>query len=282
MSPTRFLFSNPRTLHGSATLYLIVLLGLCFFVPAAHAMVPEHSRQLVRILTPDWPAISGQLQRFARQDASSSWEPVGAPVEIVVGRKGLGWGRGLVPAAETNGDFRREGDARAPAGVFRLGPAFGLATPAQARQWLHLKMPYTHLHPQMRCIGDRHSQHYNELVDLRQVRADWPNPRANENMYLDAIRDEGAYRWGIFVQHNHPDNPDGLQRDTVSGSCIFLHIWKGPGIGTSGCSAMAQTEIVNLLNWLDASQAPVLVQLPQAVYLEKQAPWRLPLLSESP
>ncbi|MBF2051890.1 MAG: hypothetical protein IGS03_00320 [Candidatus Sericytochromatia bacterium] len=282
MSPTRFLFFNPRRPHRSVGLCLLVVLGLCFFAPTAHAVVPEHSRQLVRILTPDWPAVSGQLQRFSRPDAWSNWEPVGAPVEIVVGRKGLGWGRGLVPAAETNGDFRREGDARAPAGVFRLGPAFGLATRTQAQQWLQLNMPYTHLHPEMRCIGDRHSRYYNELVDLRQVAPDWQNPRANENMYLDAIRDEGAYRWGVFVQHNHPDNPPGLQRDTVSGSCIFLHIWKGPGIGTSGCSAMAKTDIVDLLNWLDASQHPVLVQLPQPVYLEKQTLWRLPLLNKTP
>lgn len=276
MSPIRYLFSK------SAALLSPLLLLCCIWAPAADAFVPEDSRQLVRIVTPDWPAVSGQLQRFVRQNAGSSWEPVGTPVEIVVGRKGLGWGRGLVPANETNGDFRREGDARAPAGVFRLGPAFGLATTAQARQWLQLRMPYTHLHPQMRCIGDRHSRYYNELIDLRQVKADWQNPRANENMYLDAIRDEGAYRWGVFVQHNHPNNPAGLQRDTVSGSCIFLHIWKGPGIGTSGCTAMARAEMVNLLNWLNASHQPVLVQLPRPVYLEKQAPWRLPLLSESP
>jgi len=264
-------------------LKLRYVLGICCWLwlcLAAWAGVPPDSQQMIRVITPDWQAVQGRLQRFERAHAASPWRPVGQPVQIVVGRQGLGWGRGRFQAADTNGDFRREGDSRAPAGVFDLGTVFGLATEPQARRWLSLNMPYLHLNPSIRCIGDSRSRHYNELVDLRRVQADWTKPQANENMRVDAIRDEGAYRWGIFVNHNHPDNPVGMQRDTVSGSCIFLHIWKGPAVGTSGCTAMSKADLLDLINWLDQRKQPVLVQLPQAVYLEKQALWQLPLLAE--
>lgn len=231
--------------------------------------IPPASQQLIRVLSSDWPVVSARLQRFERSSAHQVWQPVGSEMPVVLGKKGLGWGRGLHSAVEVRGgDFRKEGDKRAPAGVFALGTVFGLAQPAEVYPWL--KMPYLHLQDSLRCIGAKDSQYYNQIVDLQQVRKDWKNDADNEYLRLDALRDEGAYRWGIFVHHNSP------QADRVSGSCIFIHVWKGDGSGTSGCTALSRDNLEVLLHWLDQKRQPVLVQLPEAEYRRLKAAWELP------
>ena len=172
------------------------------------------------------------------------------------------------------------GSLRYPAGIFRLSSVFGLATPTQASQWLTLHMPYLHLHEYIRCIGDAPSQYYNTVLDVRTITPDWTDPSNNEYMRRDAIRDEGAYRWGVTVDHNTANN--ALPKDKVSGSCIFLHIWKGDGSGTSGCTAMSKSDMVDLVNWLDARKNPVLVQLPAPVYAQYQSQWQLPVRDHVP
>lgn len=233
--------------------------------------IPLQSQQLIRVLSADWPAVAARLQRYERPSPDLPWQAVGPEIPVVLGKKGLGWGRGLhSPADASNGDFRKEGDKRAPAGVFSLGTVFGLAAPPAVRPWL--KMPYLHLKDSIRCIGANESRYYNQIVDTHQVQKDWKNDRDNEYMRLDALRDEGAYRWGIFVNHNTPNT------DRVSGSCIFIHLWKGDGTGTSGCTAMDKSQIEILLQWLDQKKQPVLVQLPQAEYLRLKQAWQMPPL----
>ncbi len=259
---------------------LIMLVSLLLCLPS-QAQVSTQSQQLIVVTTPNWQSVSGQLLRFERQDASAAWQAIGQPHPIVVGRKGLGWGRGLFQAKDTNGDFRQEGDQRAPAGIFTLGTVFGLTQVQAAAQQFQVLMPYLHLSEQIQCIGDRKSAYYNELVDIGQTQPDW-RAAANERMRHIATHGEGAYRWGVFVNHNHPDNPPGMQRDQISGSCIFLHLWQNNKTGTSGCTAMAEPQLLELIQWLDPKRRPLLVQLPRAEYQRLQTPWHLPELISKP
>jgi D-alanyl-D-alanine dipeptidase len=90
------------------------------------------------------------------------------------------------------------------------------------------------------------------------------------------LRSDDVYRWGILVDHNaNPPTPGG-------GSCIFLHIWYGPGQGTSGCTAMPRKQLEALLAWLDPARNPMLVQFPSTEYKKQRKHWHLPKLSESP
>ena len=41
---------------------------------------------------------------------------------------------------------------------------------------------------------------------------------------------------------------------------IFLHIWRGAGQPTAGCTAMSQDHLLRVLNWLDPNREPRLVQ----------------------
>jgi len=80
---------------------------------------------------------------------------------------------------------------------------------------------------------------------------------------------DDEYKLGIFVAHNAAPTEAG------AGSCVFLHIWKEPGHPTSGCTAMSEGSIESLLGWLDPRSNPVLVQLPEQEYLQKQISWEL-------
>jgi D-alanyl-D-alanine dipeptidase len=216
------------------------------------------SRQLILVTTPEWGSVRGTLRRFERRGARAKWTQIGEAFDIVVGRSGLGWGDGLVETVG-EGPSKREGDGRAPAGVFRLTRAFGFASAGEATR---LRVPYTPLTPQVECVDDTASAQYNRVVDRSVVKTvDW---NSSERM-----REVEGYRWGVVVAHNASAIPGG-------GSCIFLHIWAGPSKGTAGCTAMEQPNLETLLHWLDSKKRPLLVQLPDAEYARLGPVWKLP------
>jgi zinc D-Ala-D-Ala dipeptidase len=235
----------------------------------AKAQTPlARSRQLIVVTTPDWNSVQGTLRRFERAGARDEWRQAGDSFAVVVGRSGLGWGEGVValpggsPVKEgmEGGPVKKEGDGRAPAGVFRLGPAFGFDGSDEAG-WVRL--PYKPLTPTTECVDDTASTHYNLIVERGKVGAvDW---NSSERM-----RSVEGYRWGLVVLHN--SRPPVAGR----GSCIFLHVWQGPERGTAGCTAMEQTHLEALLRWLDPGKRPLLVQLPEQEYVRLRAGWRLP------
>lgn len=228
--------------------------------PAAAQRAAGVPLQAVVSLTPDWDSTDAVLQRYERESARGPWRPVGTPVRAAVGRTGLAWGRGM-DAPHGPGPVKREGDGKAPAGIFALGPAFGYA-PADSVAWIRL--PYVHSRPSVKCVDDARSAFYNRLVDQDTIpRPDW---NSHEEMRLTT----GVYRLGIWVSHNDaPPEPGG-------GSCIFVHIWQGPGVPTVGCTAMDAADIEALLRWLDPRARPVLVQAPRAAYEPLRARLRLP------
>ena len=185
------------------------------------------SRQLAVVTTPNADAIDGTLQRYARATTHDAWTKVGDPIAIVVGRNGL--------AAD-----KHEGDGRAPAGIFNIGPAFGFAAEAT-----DLSLPYVQLQPTTECVDDTNSIHYNTIVDRATATpVDWTSS--------EKMREVQQYRRGAVVQYNTPPSPG-------AGSCIFLHIWGGPSHGTAGCTAMSAADLDVLLRWLSPSLNPRLM-----------------------
>lgn len=218
---------------------------------------PEHG-QLIAIRSASWWAATGTLQRYERR--KGSWQSVGAEVPVNLGRRGMAWGRGLHPSGQA-GPNKREGDSKSPAGVYALGTAFGIAEslPNGSRGFDYLRATDTNY-----CVEDTRSEHYNRLVDSREIR-----PKGWEK-WSELVRSDGLFDWALVVRHNNGDVQKG------AGSCVFLHIWRGPKQPTAGCTAMAQENIETVLRWLDGEKNPVLVQLPEAVYAEVRADWGLP------
>ena len=229
---------------------------LLAFVPLALASTAAAQRapdlasapplQAIVVETADWDATDAVLSVYERDDAQSPWRRVDEEIRAVVGRTGLAWGRGLVPAPE-GGPRKREGDGKSPAGIFALSSAFGYA-PARDVSWIRL--PYHAANEDVECVDDSRSRAYNRIVRRDTLAA--PDWTSHEEMR----RDDELYRLGVFVDHNAaPPAPQG-------GSCIFLHIWRGPGTPTIGCTAMDPRELEALLRWLDPRSRPVLVQAP--------------------
>ena len=234
----------------------------------AHAKEPpafSHSTEIIVVTTAAWSSPQGTLRRYERERPGNPWKLVGEPITVVVGKSGLGWGRGLLaPSALPATDpEKKEGDGKAPAGVFALSKVFGYAASEQPG-W---KMPYMSLTPSIECVDDENSKFYNKLVDTSTITSDWGN-HENEKMR----RSDELYRWGVLVDHN-ADNPN-----PGGGSCIFMHIWRGPGQPTVGCTAMAEPDLESVLAWLDPSRKPLLVQLPAAEYQKLHHRWNLPAI----
>ncbi len=255
------------------------------------------SRQAIVVKTADWLSLRGTMQRYERSLRQDKWRPVGRAVPVSVGRNGLGWGMGLHPEgaatsfsarkeaskrltdnesapmagkghrwgsengkANDRAPVKREGDGRAPAGIFSLSGAFGYA-PVEECRWI--KMPYQEATPSLRCIDDVTSRYYNRLVHIDNVEDDWSSC---EEMH----RPDQQYRLGVIVDHNAVPPIPGR------GSCIFIHIWQGPDRGTAGCTAMSPENMEMILRWLDPAAFPVLIQLPETTYRRLRSTWKLP------
>ena len=217
------------------------------------------SRQLIVVVTSSWESPQGALQFFTRTDDSFQWTPAGERSALTVGSKGLGWGTGVHGGALGDGPVKREGDNRSPAGVFGLSAIYGYAAEGPS-----FRMPYIPLDSTVECVDDPGSKYYNMIVDRQNVeRVDWTS---SERMRFAGHE----YQWGVVVEHN--TNP----RIPGDGSCIFLHIWGGPGVATTGCTALSEDELVHILGRLDPAAKPMLVQLPRSEYERLKSAWHLP------
>ena len=264
---------HPATVHhrlqrGAKQAAAFLLLMCAALLPAAAAQPWDNARQLVLVVTPDWDADAGTLQRFQRSDAAAPWQPVAAATDVAVGRKGSAWGIGL-HAPQSGGPQKQEGDGRSPAGVFTVGQAFGYAGQAQTG------LPYQAMTAQHYCVDVNGSPLYNRIVDQGQVGAEAVKD-STEPMRRDLhANGDVRYRQGFVINHN-PGNVSG------AGSCIFAHLWRTPGEPTAGCTAMPDPVMEDMLAWLQANQHPVFVLLPRAEYSRLQKEWQLPDLEVLP
>jgi L,D-peptidoglycan transpeptidase YkuD (ErfK/YbiS/YcfS/YnhG family) len=228
---------------------------LALFVAAA---IPVDCRQLVLSIGGSWSSTTARVRLFERGSAVDPWRPVAGSFDASLGRTGLAWGRGL-HRPTTEGPAKKEGDGRAPAGIFDLREAVGYeaAPPPGTR------LPYRQAGQDLRCVDDPASSFYNQLVDEAGVRKDWASA---ERMR----REDDLYRFVVWVGHNdRPPRPG-------EGSCIFLHLRASPGSVTEGCTAIAREAMERLLRWLDPAARPLLVQLPEPLWGRLAREWGLP------
>jgi D-alanyl-D-alanine dipeptidase len=243
---------------------LVILLLFVLSSPAIMAATDplRTSRQCLVVVSDNWSAKTGNLRAFERANSRSGWQMHGRPIPVVLGKKGMAWGRGLVDFKVAS--RKVEGDNKAPAGIFRLGPAFGYA-PRSGARWI--KLPYVALTKNSEGIDDPRSRYYNKLVDRSKItKVDW---RTSEQM----LRSDILYKWGIVVAHNSAATAS-------AGSCIFLHIWKNSSSATAGCTAMPEQDLVDLLRWLDPAKRPVLIQMPRAEFADLRLPHAVPSIPE--
>ena len=215
------------------------LLLFCFSLFLLHAQEMPESKQLLVVTTKNWSVSSGSLQRYERD--ANSWKKVGKKIDILLGRNGLGWGIGLHELPKDAKFIKKEGDGKAPAGLFRLNQAFGYAP-------FNIDYPYEVYKETDHCVDDVNSKYYNKIVDSTKINRDY---KSHEYMKFP----KNYYKYGIVVDHN--GITDGARSKKGAGSCIFIHIKSVP---TAGCTVMTESEIKEVLRWLDPKANPLLIQ----------------------
>ncbi|MEG3190715.1 L,D-transpeptidase family protein [Lysobacter sp. D1-1-M9] len=243
------------------TLALLVLAG-CAHPRGEPAASPRWAatRQLVLVTVPGWDSAQGTLHRYERD--AGAWRELGSSTPVTIGRSGAAWGLGLHDA-QADGPVKREGDGRAPAGVFAIGPAFGYAATADTA------LRYTPMQASHYCIDVSDSPLYNRIVDADEV-GDGAVEGSTEPMRRDLhAGGDQRYRLGFVIEHN-------AVAQAGAGSCIFAHLWKSPDAATAGCTAMDPAAMDALLAWLQPARRPVFVLLPEHEYDRLKDAWHLP------
>ncbi len=244
----------------SGVLALVVQLACAAGGAGAEAPVGPQVRQLVVAVAGSWGAAEGRMQLFQRE--GRGWVAASPPWRVLFGRDGLAWGRGehFGAGQDEEGPRKVERDRRAPAGVFRIGKIYTYdgALPPGARY------PFHTVTEADAWVDDPLHPDYN-----RHVTVDPANPPpwfARQRMRLN----DPPHRWMVEIRHNADPVLAG------AGSAIFFHIQRGPSRPSSGCTVMPQADLLRMICWLRAEDAPCYVLLPREVYERRWKAWGLP------
>jgi D-alanyl-D-alanine dipeptidase len=224
-----------------------------FTIAKAENDLPK-TEQLIVVKTDGWDTIHGKLSAFKWKDGN--WNSVMSDITVVVGKKGLAWGKGLHDEKLIKGPLKKEGDGRSPAGIYPLTGLFGYGDMKE-------KMNYIKVDQNTFCVDDPSSSFYNEIVHADTVKKDW---NSAETMRLKSDN----YKYGIFVGYNT------YSIEASKGSCIFIHIWDNASSPTAGCTALTEENILKLMSFLDKSKNPLLVQVPEEEYKKLKTLYKLP------
>ncbi len=209
----------------------------------------KKSGQIIVVNAESWNSAKAVMTLYEKKDGS--WQVIKHEIPVILGKKGLGWGRSFgvdYGQIDKNAPVKKEGDGKSPAGIFEIKQAFGFDKKSPS-----VKLPYIRLTRTIECVDDERSSQYNRIVDNSAVPVvDW---KSSEKM-----SEIGLYKTGIVIGHNADPVEKGC------GSCIFFHIWETPEKGTSGCTAMAEDDLSFLLQWIDPSKNPLLLQFTGDVY----------------
>lgn len=220
-------------------------------------LIADSVTQLVVVRSPSFSDFHARVQRYERAPGKA-FRGVGAAMRAVLGSAGYGWGDGVhgqgAPRGR-EGPLKREGDLRSPAGIFALGTVHGYGTrPA-------LQLRYQESNDAQRCVDDPGSAHYNHVVSIAGISETW---RSAEHM----LRTDDMYELALDLEHNKAPVVPG------HGSCIFAHVWGGPNVPVTGCTALAKSDLRSLLTWL--KPGALWVALPEPEYQALRSAWGLP------
>jgi L,D-peptidoglycan transpeptidase YkuD (ErfK/YbiS/YcfS/YnhG family) len=246
---------------------LLLPLAACASTAAPRAQPWDNARQLIVVATADWDAPTGTLRAFER--VGGSWRETTPGFTVNVGRNGSGWGLGLHDARDQDaGPVKREGDGRAPAGVFAIGTAFGYAPQ------ISTGLAYQAMQANDWCIDVPDSPLYNRIVDRSLAKAPGLD-QASEPMRRDLQpKPDDLYKLGFVIEHNARAMPRG-------GSCILPHVQRGTDMPTPGCTSKPDDALRGQLAWLRDDAHPAFVLLPRNEYARLQAAWHLPALDDT-
>jgi len=222
--------------------------------------IPPKSKQCLVGIASGWNSSYVTLTLYER-GPTGTWKQKGSSWKGRLGRNGLVWGKGLHPVP-SGAKTKREGDGRAPAGVFYTGGAWGYAPSIKKSPNLN----YVQVTPRDLWYEDINSPYYNQY---RRIQHD---PRTTAEKKAQMKQGDYAHSLKLFIAHNaYPNITPG------HGSSIFFHIWRNGGNSpTAGCTTMPEGNLKALIAALEPTKIPVYVLLPQAEYAQYREAWKLP------
>ena len=239
------------------------LLILFLTIGATFAQIPRNSTQAVVGVTSGWNSSYVTLRIY--QKNNGTWQAVGAAWKGRLGSKGLAWGYGLHPAPQGQHSTKREGDKRAPAGIFKIGGAYGYDPQIKK----HPTLTYRQVTSRDLWVEDKTSPHYNKHLILDH------NPRTTWEKKAQMRQGDYAHSLKLYIGHN--DVILGGTPISGLGSAIFFHVWRGGGSkSTAGCTTMDKGKLKALISQIDPNKKPVYILLPQKEYNALRTAWRLP------
>ena len=198
--------------------------------------VLHRATRLIVVTVPTMDATKATMRTFARKSPAAKWTTQSSAEPAVVGAGGVAWGHPFVSFAKRGEPIKTEGDERSPAGLYRLGATFGFAKDDRPG---HLQLaPGAHL-----CIHDTKSPRYGRIVT---------GAKAGERTGGEDMGTFPLYRRGIVVDY-------APRRRAKAGSCIFVHIWGGEGVGTAGCVGLPEARVAHLQEWTEGRHAVMAV-----------------------
>lgn len=237
------------------------LLALFGFFPFAHSFeLPADSKQCLVGIASGWDSSYVTLTWYEK-GLGGNWKQSGSSWKGRLGKYGLVWGSGLHPVP-SGAKTKKEGDRRAPAGVFDLGGAWGYASSIKKSP----NLSYVQVTQGCLWYEDPTSPHYNMYRRINHA------PRTEEERKAQMKQGDYAHSLKLFIAHNaYPNITPG------AGSSIFFHIWRnGGGSSTFGCTTMSEDNLKRLISSVEPKKRPVYVLLPQAEYEKYRAAWKLP------
>lgn len=188
--------------------------------------VLDRATRLIIVTVPNMSTTAAQMRTYERASPAASWEAKSSAEPAVVGARGIGWGAPFAHLRKSKEPLKAEGDMRAPAGIYRLASSFGFDKASHAG---HMQ-----LKPGMNfCVEDVQSAYYGMIVRRTAVE----KKTSGEDM--SSIP---QMKRGLLI-----DYPP--RRYSKAGSCIFLHVWRGGGVGTAGCVALPEERVKFLQSW---------------------------------
>lgn len=213
------------------------------------------SEQIVLVVSQDFNTSKAFLECY--EDGQKAC----GTLEVNIGANGLGWGLGEVKLSQEETEpQKKEGDKKAPAGVFKLSKVFGYEKEdSLQKRETTFAMPYLYTDEALICVDDINSSLYNQIIHMRgdEGGSTLGVPRNAPKSFELMRRSDNQYELGIVVEHNDKGVKGG-------GSCIFMHVSKSEDAPTSGCTSMPLDEIKKIASWLNKSKNPVLIQIPKS------------------
>lgn len=171
-------------------------------------------------------SISNATVTLLEKDDTGALQVILPKMSALVGRNGI-----------ARFDKKVEGDGKTPSGSFPLSLVFGY------NKIVKTKMPYKMATANDFWIDDINHPLYNK----------WVNDTKGAKSFEKMRRDDHRYKYGIVVDYNvNPIVPG-------KGSAIFIHVRFDEHTPTSGCIALAEKDILNIIKKLSPDKNPIIM-----------------------